>query len=282
MYSSDRKVMPPLWLWCLLFSFTALITFVVKEISDLRLAKEFSFISSYIEAHNKSAKDKHQIVFIGTSLTRNGLESSSVIENELRKNANIEVDVVKIWRPATSMEKIVEQVPELNRIHPALLIVEANMFCYTRERKSFFAEMPVTINDLLHNKTLKPYDPEEKPDETAVRQFVIGQKRTGVVDTSSIRSFRELAERMQANGTKIILLNYPYDAEQEMKKWRSSDTSLFNRNLKYISQKINFEYFNPRKNWDSSYYLDGAHMNQKGCAAFTKWLCDTLSVELKK
>jgi hypothetical protein len=280
MYSSDKKIMPPLRLWLLLVVVMIFAALLLKRITDINKEKDFAYRTSYLLKQLSNAKEKTVILFLGTSLTKCDLDSSIKIESAIKNESGKDVAIIKIWREGTSIKTITEAMPALQNIHPPLLIVEANMLCYKIKGEGFATEIPATLNKLLRFKKHLPYAPEEKPTHRFTED-IIGKNRTGIVDTSELKSFRELAEKLQANGTRIILINYPYEKKEEYKKWSSADTTLFKRNFKYIQQKVNFKYFDPKKNWDSSYYSDGGHMNYKGCLSFTKWICTTLSAELK-
>ena len=279
MDNSEQKAMPPLWVWVLL-SITALTTIVILfRLLEIKNENDFSKKTYYLQNKIKTAGENPVIVILGSSLTRCAYDSSSTMENFIQASTGRKPVIAKIWRSATNLETIIDHMPVLNDIHPDILVVEANMFCYSAEQ-SLINEIPSLFYNVADQENSKSYLAEEKPK----KRFDTGQIKTrrGIIDTSQLRSFRQLAMFLKAQGTRIILVNIPVEVSEEVKKWNSAEAVNFKRNFNYIQKEIPFIYWDPKLSWDMSYYFNKGHLNMKGCRAFTQWFCEKLSQQVNQ
>ncbi len=275
----EKKIMPPLSIW-LIFSVIALIALVTLiKLRSVKNENDFIQRTSYLEDKIKTAEHGPLIIILGTSLTRCAFDSSSKMENFIRNNTGKKIAIAKIWRDGTNLETIIKSMPGLKKIHPDLLIVEANMFCYSAEQK-LIDNIPSLLYNITTQKIYNPYLAEKKPQKP--QDYGQIKTRTGVVDTSQLRLFKQLASQLERQGTRVILVNIPLEASEEIRKWNSSDTVYFKRNFNYIQKEVLFTYLDPKLYWDMSYYYNRGHLNMKGCNAFTKWFCKQLSKEVKQ
>jgi hypothetical protein len=218
---------------------------------------------------------------MGTSLTQCALDSSELLEASVKKITGCDPLILKIWKKAGSLETLMGAVSGLKQFHPDLLLVEANMLCYTPKEIPLDSRLLTAFHHLAKLRLNNVYMPEEKPTvgfqdvNLAVENF-----RAGIVDTTQLISFRNFAVQEQRSGTKILLVNIPLEGSEEFKKWKSADTALFNSNLNFIRKKLAFKYLESNMHLDRSYYLDKGHMNEKGFKTFSNWLCNELSREL--
>ena len=175
------------------------------------------------------------------------------MENFIEARTGKKPVIAKIWRSATNLETIIDHMPVLKDIHPDILVVEANMFCYSAEH-SLVNEIPSLLSDVADQEISKSYLAEEKPRK---RQDT-GQIKTrrGVIDTSQLQSFKQLALLLKKQGTRIVLVNIPVEASEEANKWNSADTVNFKQNFNYIRQQVPFTYLDPGQFWDMSYYFN--------------------------
>ncbi len=253
---------------------------VLFYLRTIKKENDFTQRSYYLQHTIKAAGIKPVVLILGTSLTRCAYDSSSKIEKFVQDSTGKRLVIAKIWSNGTNLETIINHMPVLMEVHPAILVVEANMFCYAAEDKQLIDEIPSLLYSLTAERIYKPYLPEEKPKKPQDNGEI--KNRNGIIDTAQLYSFRILASALEKKGTKIILVNIPIEASEEIKKWNSPDTRYFNRNINYIKKDISVTYFNPKQYWDMSYYYNRGHLNLKGCKAFTQWFCEELSEQVKK
>ncbi|MEP7251910.1 MAG: hypothetical protein ABI683_06000 [Ginsengibacter sp.] len=280
MDNNEGKATPPLLIW-VIFSIIALI--VITGLFYLRTIKkenDFTQRSYYLQHTIKAAGIKPVVLILGTSLTRCAYDSSSKIEKFIQDSTGKRPVIAKVWSNGTNLETIINHMPVLMEIHPDILVVEANMFCYAAEDQHLVNEIPSLLYSLTAERIYKPYLPEEKPKKPQDNGEI--KNRNGIIDTSQLYSFKLLASSLEKQGTKIILVNIPVEASEEIKKWSSSDTLYFNRNMNYVKKEISFTYCDPKQYWDMSYYYNRGHLNLKGCKAFTQWFCEQLSEQVKQ
>ena len=280
MDNSAKKLAPPLWIW-LIFSLVALISVTILfRLLAIKNENDFAKKTYYLQNKIKTAGRENPIVIIlGSSLTRCAYDSSSIMENFIEGRTGKKPVIAKIWRSATNLETIIDHMPVLKDTHPDILVVEANMFCYSAEH-SLINEIPSLLYNVMDQEISKFYLPEAKPQK---RQDT-GQIKTrrGIIDTSQLQSFKQLALILKKQGTRIVLVNIPVEASEEAKKWNSADTINFKQNFDYIQQQVPFTYFDPKQFWDMSYYYNRGHLNMKGCKAFTQWFCNKLSHQVNQ
>ena len=265
MYNSDNKIMPPLRVWLLLLLVVSVLAVLVYLFEEQEQGRDNFAKTSYIQNKIKTSTGRPLILVIGTSLTQCALDSSSILEASVKNIITGNPVILKIWKKGGNLVTMSEVVNQLKQFHPDLLLVEANMLFYSPQVASFSNKLLDAFHQLVRLRLNKVYFPEEKP----IAGFQDMDKpaknfRNGVVDTSQLISFRNLAVKLQQNGTKILMVNIPLEESEEAKKWNSPDTSIFNANLNFIRRKVAFKYLNINKYLDKSYYLDKGHMNQKG------------------
>jgi len=279
MDNSAKKLAPPLWIW-LIFSLVALISVTILfRLLAIKNENDFAKKTYYLQDKIKTAGENPVVIILGSSLTRCAYDSSSIMEKFVEARTGKKPVIAKIWRSATNLETIVDHMPVLKDIHPDILVVEANMLCYSAEN-SLINEIPSLLSNVADREISKSYLAEEKPQK---RQDT-GQIKTrrGIIDTAQLRSFRQLALLLKTQGTRIFLVNIPVEVSEEVKKWNSSDTVNFKQNFNYIQQQVPFTYWDPKQFWDMSYYYNRGHLNTKGCKVFTKWFCDKLSEQINR
>jgi hypothetical protein len=270
MHNNTSEVKPPIWIWRVLLVLVFLLTTWVFHLEEDKTWM-FKPINNYLQKKNSESGNKQVILFLGTSLTRCSIDSSHIIENNLEDKLGFKPVVIKIWKNGTKLSTIIEGIPQLNMIHPILIIVEANAINEAPYKKNRIEELSNTLHKFV---IPQKYDPEFKTHVSQKNEALI--ERFPVLDTSELISFRNWAEKLQNSGSKIILVNFPFEMSEEYKKWHHTDTSLYNRNFEFIRKRITFKYLDPKTKWDASYYFDNVHMNEKGCKTFSKWLCNSL------
>lgn len=280
MYRKTSDQLPPIGLWLLLgiatMAFFAMVyCFVVCE-----KEKDFGSRSAYIKERFRMAGDRPVVLLLGTSLSQYGLDSTAAMEAALSGRGRKNPVLIKIWKPATTLEEMVTNMPELKTLHPDLLVVEANMFCYSPQ-KTFFNQSLRAVYSLLRFEPLhENYFPDQMPADTGFHKGNVGDFRDKVVDTLQLAAFREVACRLTASGTKLVLVNFPVQDVEEKKKWKGPDAVLFNRNFNYLRKGTDFHWYNPSFYLDSTYFADKAHMSRKGYQLYSRWLCSVLDKEL--
>ena len=281
MHNSDNRVMPPLGVWLLLsilVCFFAVLLFLFEEKMD---QKDNLARITYLQNTIKTSTEQPVVLILGTSLTQCALDSADKLEKSIRNKSTINPVILKIWKGAGNTETMSEIVDRVKQFHPDLLVVEANMFFYSPRGPALTDKLLSAFHTLIKMRVNNVYLPEEKP-VTGFQNInePVENFRDGVVDTSQLISFRNMAAHLQQHGTKIILVNIPLVEGEEIKKWNSGDTTIFKSNLKFLRDKVAFKYLKPNKYLDKSYFLDKGHMNQKAFQTYSGWLCDEISREL--
>jgi hypothetical protein len=284
MFQKQPELMPPLWLWIFL-SLTAITILAMSYVYGVR-EKDNDFYSrrSYVEERLQTAGNKPVVLLLGTSLMQCDLDSTAGLEMAVQKLSGVKPLIIKVWKIAADLDAIIDNMPILEKAHPALLIVESNMLCYMPYKGNVLNRTLFSFSDFLRSRPLhENYLPDNRYDHIYnLKEGEIKKLRNGIVDTTKIAGFRKLAYQLHKQGTTVIMINFPLQDVYEKRKWVSSDTTSFNRNLQYLKQNIPFHFYQPDFYLDSNFYLDGAHMNKKGSAVFSNWLCDVLSKELQQ
>jgi hypothetical protein len=281
MYQKQPELMPPLWLWIFL-SLTAITILALSYVYGVR-EKDNDFYSrrSYIEERLQTAANKPVVLLLGTSLMHCDLDSTTGLEMAVQKLSGVKPLIIKVWKIGSDLHTMLNNMPDLEKIHPSLL---ANMLCYMPYKGNVLNRTLFSFSDFLRFRPLhENYLPDQRYDQIYnLKEGGIKKLRNGIVDTTKIAEFRKLAYQLHKQGTTVIMINFPLQDVYEKRKWVSSDTTSFNRNLQYLKQNIPFHFYQPDFYLDSNFYLDGAHMNKKGSAVFSNWLCDVLSKELQQ
>lgn len=281
MYRKQSDTLPPLWLWLLLG--IAIVGFFVMVYRFVVIEKENDFGSriAYVNARAKEAGGKPLVLMLGTSLSEYGLDSTSSIENAIEKAGVKRPVIIKIWKPATTLDDIVSHMPQIKNLHPNVLVIEANMFCYSPQRTFFNQSLRAVYSMMRFEPLHENYFPDKMPADTGFHKGNVGDFRDKIVDTFQITAFRRLATQLHDEGTSVVLVNFPVQDVEEKKKWSGSDAVLFNRNLNYLKEKVPFHWYNPSFYLDSTNFTDKAHMSTKGYKVFSKWVCGVLAKEIQ-
>jgi hypothetical protein len=149
MDNREKKATPQLWIW-LIFSIVALVIVIILfRLLAIKNENDFTKKTSYLQNKIKTAGRENPIVIIlGSSLTRCAYDSSSTMENFIETRTGKKPVIAKIWRSATNLETIIDHMPVLKDIHPDILVVEANMFCYSAEH-SLINEIPSLLYNVM-------------------------------------------------------------------------------------------------------------------------------------
>jgi hypothetical protein len=134
---------------------------------------------------------------------------------------------------------------------------------------------------LLRDKKIN-YAPDSMPVFGPIARADIAGYRNGMIDTNELRSFRELAGYWQSKGTQFLIINFPIEKSEEIKKWNRPDTLGFSNNLQFLKKMISFTYADGHLKLDQSDFYDYAHMNKKGNRIFSSFFCRTLCFQLEK
>jgi len=273
--------MPPLRVWLLFSALVCVLAVLLYFFEETIEQKDNLARTTYLQNKIKTSADRPVVLIIGTSLTQCALDSSNKFEESIRNRSSVNPLILKIWKGAGNVETMSEIVNQVKQFHPDLLVVEANMFFYSPRGPALTDKLLSAFHTLLKMRLNNVYLPDEKP-VTGFQNInqPVENFRDGIVDTSQLISFRNLAVQLQQHGTKIIFVNIPLVAEEEIKKWNSADTIIFRSNLNFMRSKVAFKYLKLNKYLDKSYFLDKGHMNQKGFQTYSGWLCDEISGEL--
>ena len=274
--------MPPLWLWSGLGIVTAILFVLAYRFGVVVRENDFGSQMEYVQKRVRSSAGKPVVMILGTSLTQAGLDKTDAMEESIRQNSGKDVVIIKLWKRATNLKTMAEQLRDLEKIHPNLLIVEANMFCY--------AAKPMPVNETLKmiRSIVKldplhlPYEPDLRPDSGYHFNGGLNDLRDPIKDTAQIASFRQLVKKLHDKGTSVLLVNFPVEDKEERKKWNSTDTLFFNQNYTYLKAQVPIQFYRPDFYLDSSYFLDHAHLNYRGCTRFSKWMCALIANQKKQ
>ena len=276
--------MPPLWLWFLL-SLTAITILILSYVYGVR-EKDNDFYSqwSYVKERLQTAGNKPVVLMLGTSLMQCDLDSTARLEMAVEKLSGKKPLIIKVWKLGTDLNTIINNMPDLEKVHPSLLVVEANMLNYKPNKGNVLNRTLFSFSDILRSRPLREsYSPDKRYDDIySLKEGGIIKMRNGIVNTANIAGFKKLAYKLHEKGTTVLVVNFPIQDVYEKRKWISSDTAAFKRNLQYLREKVPFHFYQPDFYLDSTFYLDGAHMNKKGSAVFSNWFCSVLSKELRR
>ncbi len=274
---------PPLAVWILLIPAVAVlfawIYFTERSVQVYERTSRESFVrNGFQAAHNKPV-----VLIFGTSLVESGLSHSDSLATCIETATGRSTKVIKYWQESAVLSSMIEEMPVLQQVQPSLVIIEANMLFYRGAEVPILTRYGETFRNMLaFKKLLNPYQPDLRPVFQQALSFPIWDMRSGMVDSSELATFRNLAERWQSGGTRFLLVNFPIEKGLESKKWESPDTAAFNRNIDYLERKIPLVYADPHLKLDSTYFFDKAHLNDKGSAIFCEFFCRTIVDQLKK
>jgi hypothetical protein len=277
------QVMAPLRIWIfILIAIIAIGTIVFLRERSIRLSL-YAIRNEYLEQGFQHANGKPVILIIGSSLVESGVFPVDSIEDNLRHICNHNVKVLKLWKRGATISEIIRGLPILRTVHPGLVVLEANLFFYRPPPLSLRTRYMQTYNDmiLLRHKKIY-YAPDSVPVFDPIARADIAGFRHGMIDTNELRSFRELADYWQTKGTKFLLVNFPIEESEEIKKWNGPDTLGFNSNLRFLKKKISFTYVDGHLMLDPSSFYDFVHLNKKGNSLFSSFFCRTLCIQLEK
>ncbi len=280
MYRKPSEALPPLWLWAVLGIVTVIVFAMVYRFGVVKRENDFQSHMAYVQTRVRSSGEKPVVLILGSSLTQAGLDRTATMEEHIRQLTGKDVVIIKVWKKATRLANIAEQMPELEKLRPNLLIVEANMFCYAPRTKFINQTLQMMRSLMKFDPVHETYLPDLRPDSGYRYKGGLNDFRDMIVDTAQIGSFRQLVKNMHEGGTSVLLVNFPIEEREELKKWKTADTLLFNRNYNYLKSQVPFQFYRPDLHLDSSYFLDMAHMNYKGCTTFSRWMCDLIAKEI--
>lgn len=281
MAAQRDKIAPPLWVWAALALLVLLCTTLVYMYERLMRAREYPAKTAYLVQRCSERHNRPLILVLGSSMTQCALDSTGEMERQIGTICGQEPVLVKIWKPAARIEEMVASMPKLKEVHPDLLVVEANMLFYLPDPVPLDSRMYSAFNQLVRGRFREVYFPDVKPN----RGMLEGNKdmaayRQGLVDSTQLPDFRELARLYQHSGTRVVLINIPLQSHDEMRKWQSMDTSNFRRNLIYLQSAIQFEYLRPDVQIPDSCFIDKGHLNGQGTSIYSRWLVQALAKNL--
>jgi hypothetical protein len=277
------QVMAPLRIWIFIL-IAGIVIGTIVFIRDRSINLSLSAIrNEYLERGFQQANEKPVVLIIGSSLVESGLSPVDSIEENLRHTCNQNIKVLKLWKRGATISEIIRDIPILHHVHPSLVVLEANLFFYRPPHLSFRTRYMQTYNDmiLLRHKKIN-YAPDSVPVFDPITRAEIAGFRNGMIDTNELRSFRELADYWQSKGTQFLLINFPIEESEEIKKWNGPDTAGFNRNLQFLKEKISFSYVDGHLMLDPSAFYDYVHLNKKGNSIFSSFFCRALCIQLEK
>ena len=278
---SEQKIFPPLWIWMLLFFCSLFFAGFLVHVHSAQTQYEFDSRASYLIRGFASAKRKPVVLVIGTSLVEFGLDSSKKIEECIREYAGRSIVLLKVFKSGARLSEIMSHMKSLRQVHPDFVVVEANMLFYRPSQEFLLSKWTYLLHQWIEGATLyHPYIPDSSPSMKTTGKL-IDENRNGLIDTSDISSFRDLAASWQSKGTRFLFLNFPIEKSKEFKKWNGPDTSSFSTNMRFLKEKINLDYVNAGLELDSSFFYDERHMNPKGRNIFFSSFCKALAIQLK-
>jgi hypothetical protein len=277
------KVMAPLRIWIfLLIAIVGIGTMVFFRERSERLSM-LACRNVYLEKGFRQADGKPVVLIIGSSLVECGLFPSDSIEKNIHQSCNHDVKVLKLWKRAATISEIIDGLPILRNVHPNLVVMEANLFFYRPFQLTLRTLYTFTYHDMIflrHNKIY--YAPDSMTAFNPITRAEVAGFRNGMIDTNELRSFRELAGYWQSKGTQFLLINFPIEELEEIKKWNGPDTLGFRNNLQFLKKKISFTYVDGHLNLAQSDFYDYVHMNKKGKSIFSSFFCRALCIQLGK
>ncbi len=275
--------MPPLRIWIYLlvaiFAVGTIIFFVERSGHLIMLGSR----KAYLEKGFQQAGGKPVVLIIGSSLLETGVFPSDSIAENIHQVCNRDVKVLKLSRRGATISEIIEGLPILCNVHPNLVVIEANLFFYRPFHLDLRTRYMQTYNDmvLLKHKEIY-YAPDSMPVVNPLTRAEIATFRNGMIDTNELRTFRELASYWQSKGTQFLLINFPIEKLEEVKKWNGPDVPGFRNNLQFLKQKIAFTYVDGHLILDQSDFYDFVHMNKKGSSIFSSFFCRALCLQMGK
>src|SRR2546423_1936017 len=150
------KIMPPLWIWLLLLFAVAIIGLFISKAEALYAQNEFSSREVYIKTGFDSAEGKPVVLIIGASLVQCDLDSSRKLEACIQSESGCSPVVLKLWKVSGRLSTIVDQMPILNKVQPALVILEANMLFYKPFQGTYMTHFLQEFRRIMTFKDLKP------------------------------------------------------------------------------------------------------------------------------
>ncbi|HJW17351.1 MAG TPA: hypothetical protein VJ499_09525 [Flavisolibacter sp.] len=280
MYRRQSESMPPLGLWAMLGVATILIFLATYHFIVREKEKDFHSRVAYIQDKTKKAGNKPVVLILGTSLSEYGLDSTIEMENQVASVSGKRPVIIKIWKPAIQVNQMVDNLEYLVTNPPQLLVIEANMFCYAPRITLLNQTLRAFYSAFRFEPLHEPYFPDKTPEASTSKTGNLADFRDKTVDTLQLISFRKWANRLQSSGTKVLLVNFPIEKQEEIKKWNSRDTTAFNQNIRFLQQQLRFSYFKPSCYIDSTAFIDKAHMNKKGSKLFTSMICNAIAKAL--
>lgn len=281
MQNSHHEEATPLKVWALLPLLIGVAGIIVYffERSDAR-HEELSRIT-YAQQRVRDSAGRPVILFLGTSMTECALDSTRVMEERMAMTLGVKPVFIKIWKVAGSAESFNNMLPMLQKLHPQLLVTESNMFWYMPKKIPLMGKLLSTFNHLMKLQTYERYFPDRRPVAPYWGdQDSIGKYREGYVGPMQLAALGTFLKRLQQQGCRLALVNIPIRPPYESKKWESSDTSIFTRNLSYLKAQASFDVLPAFHFTDKTYYMDKGHMNAKGAKVYSCWLSDQIAKEM--
>ncbi|HEX4852392.1 MAG TPA: hypothetical protein VFV08_16360, partial [Puia sp.] len=193
MDNASQKIYPPLRIWIFLFVAILLITAVLFHFDHLQNQHEFDVRSTYVQQGFANAKGRPVILVIGTSLLECGLDSSRKIEECVGEMSGKSIVLLKVFKRAGTLSAIADNMRSLDQLQPDWVVVEANMLFYRSIQEPILSKYLDVYRSLLKSDSIyQPYFPDRRP---LVRRTdkTVDELRKGLIDTSEISSFRDLA-----------------------------------------------------------------------------------------
>ncbi|PWT77571.1 MAG: hypothetical protein C5B59_03595 [Bacteroidetes bacterium] len=276
-----QKIFPPLAIWFFLPVAVLLMIPLLNHLERSQTKYDFESKSRYVAGKFANAKDRPIVLVIGTSLVECGLDSSEKIESRVKEISGKPIVLVKLFKRGGTLSNFADNMKLLDQLRPDIVVVEANMLSYRALNETFLNEYLYLFRMLINpDSAYQSYSPDRRPN-VIVSNKTVEQLRNGLIDSTDISSFRELAAAWQSKGTHFLFVNFPIEKSEEFKKWHRADTSAFNTNLRYLRQKIKLEYFNNKLDLDSTFFCDRTHMSLKGSRFFTNSFCREVALQLK-
>jgi hypothetical protein len=277
------KIMPPLRIWAFLLIALVAIGIIVFFGERKRRLSMLASRNAYLEKGFQQGDGRPVVLIIGSSLVECDLSPSDSIEKNIRQSCNYNVKVVKLWKRSATIAEIINGLPILRNVHPNLVVIEANLFFYRPFHASRRTLYMQTYNDMISwNYGKMNYAPDSVGVFGPITRAGIEGYRYGLIDTNDLRSFGELAGYWQSKGTQFLLVNFPIEELEEIKKWNSPDTLSFRKNLQFLKKKISFTYVDGHLILGQSDFYDYLHMNKKGISIFSSFFCRALCFQFGK
>jgi len=284
------------WLCTLIIVVIVLISFNIFFYHPKNFIKTRIRLKEAIVKNNTLNESEPSIVFLGSSLTRFGLESDIAIATKLFKNKHQKFHVLKVAIEDLD-NKIVEKIKFFEYITknpPAYLFIESNNLnleidqpeiqFYIKSSLDNMANFSKNIVGIAVNEDVDfDLDPSIKGPFYKDKFDTLDYCRLLLVKTV-VRKFAQnkiankaYSELIRRN-TKIIFLDIPYSKGIEENYIDKNQKNELKNLLKQYKNNYGIECWKYPNVIRNHYYIDGGHLNYKGAKIYSEWFCNKFNM----